>query len=1296
MSNVRRPSAVAASFLLLVAAALLLHGQTATTGLVSGTVTDASGASVPAASVEITNTATGATQKQTVNASGQYVFPNIAPGDYLLKVAAQGFRTASVSGLRVEVAKTYVQDVKLEVGQLAETVEVTAEAKAELQMVDSTIGTVIPGRALPTMPLLSRQVNELLTAQAGSTPTGEITGARSDQSTFTLDGIDVTNNSVGGTGTFMYLGVEAVEEFRVGVANPNSSFGRGSGGQVSLVGKRGSNGFHGGVYWYHQNDDLNANSWTNNRNKIKKPELKDNRFGFTLGGPIWKDKTFFFLNYDGRRFPSATTVTRIVPTDTLRQGIVRFKDAAGNIDAYNLATSQACGANGNAACDPRGLGLSPTIAAQFKLLPAPNDFSQGDGLNTAGFVTNVGAPNNYGAYDARLDHNLTSKWRLDASIRYFHQLAVSTAALDIRNGDVHSIRSSPPRQNFETIGVTGVITPNLTGDFRFGLTRNRDVVDVQRPNVSAQLLNLPGSITPAGAIAIDIGARGGQNSILSEPFDYDTQVARKQQNDNRIYQFNADMNWIHGRHTVQFGGHFRNLPTLHRRDDKVLGALGALVAQVDADLGPLVIPSTSRPAPCGAGLSVNCLQSADIQQWDRLFAGVTGMIDNVSVLAVRDGSFKPLPFGSLLESDTHGIYAPEFYVQDVWRATPTLTITAGLNYGWQTSPSERLGRYTLQIDQATGQLITTDSFFSQRAQAMNSGSIYNPNFAFNPINDAHGQSVFNIDWGTVGPRIGAAWNPTGHGFLGKITGDKKTVFRGGFALIYDRQNTVQSVIIPSLGIGFAQTLNVTTPSCAFSGTPGTGCSATSTNPVVNNFRIGSDGVIPVPVVPAQSVPASPPWGVINGVFSPFPEILSFQVNPNIKVGRNKAIDFSIQREFKGDMILEMSYVGRYASRLPQGMNLTQSPYLQLDKASGQTFGQAFDAVAAQLRAGTPAAQVTPQPWFENNVPAAGALAGKTAGIVAASNSNFVNGNVSNVFLAIDQRRMLAGQQPFNNYMTQMAMLRSSTGRSNYNGLLVTLRKRFSHGFFYELSYTYSKSLDQLGRVQNSANVTPNSFNLNAEYGPSEFDLRHVFGGVFSYELPFKSHMPVVKQLVEGWSLSGIFSARSGDALVVTEGNPVWGGGLFLAVNSGAIPLVNPGSLSHSANSGVTGSNNHGTNSNPATGGTGLNLFSDPDAVFNDFRRVNVGSDGRSGRANPLYGMPRWNLDSSVGKTIAIMEKVKFRIGFDFFNILNKVDFNNPSLDLTNPRAFGVITTQLTPTNRSSGSRWIQASVRIDF
>jgi carboxypeptidase family protein len=387
-------------------------GQTANTGTVVGTVTDATGAVVAGAQVELRNTATDETHTQATNSAGQYVFPGVRPGNYRVTVTMQGFRTAAVSNLKVEVAKSHTVDVVLEVGTLAQTVEVSATARTELQTTDSTVGNVITMTQLPRFPALTRQVNELLTLQPGATPTGEVTGARSDQSTFSLDGVDVTNNSVGGLITFIFLPIDSVEEFRVGVANPNATFGRGAGGQVALDDRGGTNQYHGAAYWYHQNDDLNANSWDNNRLKLPRPELKDNRFGGRVGGPLpflWSKKTFFFVNYEGRRFPSATPQSRIVPTDTLKQGILQFRDAGGTVRSYNLATSTACGAG---ACDPRGLGISPSMAALWKLLPAGNDpgVSGADGLNTTGFTTNVGTPLRNNFYDIRLDQNISSKW----------------------------------------------------------------------------------------------------------------------------------------------------------------------------------------------------------------------------------------------------------------------------------------------------------------------------------------------------------------------------------------------------------------------------------------------------------------------------------------------------------------------------------------------------------------------------------------------------------------------------------------------------------------------------------------------------------------------------------------------------------------------------------------------------------------------------------------------------------------------------------------------------------------------
>ncbi|HYL10948.1 MAG TPA: TonB-dependent receptor [Candidatus Acidoferrales bacterium] len=1277
--------------------------QSATTGAIVGTVTDPQQAAIAGAEVEIVNNDTKQSQRQTTGASGQYSFPRVPPGTYKVSVTMKGFRTATIQDLKVAVEKSYTLDLRMELGVVSDVVQVEATAHVELQTTDATVGNVLSVGELKRFPALTRQVNELLTLQPGTTPTGEVTGARSDQSSFTLDGIDVTNNSVGGLGTYTFLPIDAIEEFRVSVANPSASFGRGAGGQVSLVSRAGTDQYHGSAYWYHQNDNFNANSWDNNRLHIKNPELKDNRFGGRAGGPVpffWHKKTFIFANYEGRRFPSTSLQSRIVPTDTLKQGILQFTDATGAIRSYNLATSTACGATGTTACDPRGLGLSPSISALWKLLPSGNDPSVtgADGLNTTGFTTNVGTPLKNDFYDIKLDQNVTSKWHADASFRYFRQSQISALQLDIINGTPSTVRSLPVRQNMLIGGLSGQITSRLTGDFRFGWVRERDATSPERPNLVAAQEAIAGTNTPAGAIALDLGAAGGTHSLLDEPIDVGTQVARKQSNDNRNFQWNADFNWALGKHTWQFGTQVHFLPTLHLRDDKVIGALGALVAQLDADIGSsVVIPGADRPQPCAGAVTTNCIRATDVQQWDRLYAGSLGLIDNISVLAVRDGSFNPLPFGSQLESDTK-LWAPEMYVQDVWRLKPTLTLILGVNYGWQTAPVERLGRQTIQIDAGTGQPITAASFLNQRKQAAANGQIFNPTFGFVPINSAN-RPVFNVDYGDIGPRVAVAWNPSrSGGFTGRMFGSGKTVIRAGFGIIYDRQNTVQSVIIPALGIGFAQTLNLSGPACNITGPGGAGCNAANANPAVGVFRVGQDGTMPVPVVPAQGNPVvpvvtfNPVTGAINS-----PEVFSFQDDPSIKVGRNYAADLSVQRELPGNMILDVAFSGRHGRQLPQSMSLGQSPINFKDPTSGQVFAQAFDAVASQLRSGVAAASVTPQPWFQNLVP------GGTVALATAASASFINGNVSSVFKTIDQRRLLASLPTFNNYLASGIFFRSSTGESNYDALLVTLNKRTSHGLTLTANYTFSRSFDQIGAIQNAANLMPNSFDLNAEYGPSPFDFRHIFNANWVYDLPFRASNHYLSRAVKGWYVSGIFTTISGQPLTVTEGSQVWGGTQQLGFNSGAIPTVDPTSLGDGVHKGVAGSAGCGTNS-PAA----INLFGNPGAVCGDFRKVLIATDARGGRSNPFRGLGHWNLDTSVGKTTAITERLHATFAADFFNIFNHVIYCDPgqgngnggacggSLNLNTLSTFGVISSQWVPANRVAGSRWIQLSVRFEF
>ena len=1333
------------SFFLFVSSCLILPGraaaQSATTGAVVGTVTDPQQAAVAGAKIVLQNLNINATLEQTSGANGQYSFPTVLPGAYKVSATMKGFRSVTIANFTVEVAKSYTLDIKMELGEVSEIVEVVAGARVELQTTDATVGIVLPASEIERFPALTRQVNELLTLQPGATPTGEITGSRSDQSSFMLDGIDVTNNSVGGLGTFAFLPIDSVEEFRVSVANPNADFGRGAGGQVSLLSRSGTDKYHGSVYWFHQNDNLNANSWDLNHIPSKspsgalqtftaKPELKDNRFGARAGGPLpflWHKKTYFFANYEGRRFPGSSLQSRIVPTSTLEQGILQFTDCssgvfdskgnctgAGTPRSYNLATSTACGASGTGVCDPRGLGLSPTVLAMWKLMPGGNDssVSGSDGVNTTGFTTSAGTPLTNDFYDLRLDQDLTTKWRANVSFRYFRQAQISALQLNIIGGKPSTVRQLPVRQNMLVAGLDGQITSRLSASFRFGWVRERDATAPERPNAVAAQENLPGTSSSAGAIALDIGAGGGTHSLLDEPIDVGTQVARKQGNDDRNFQWNGDFVWNRGKHTWEFGTAIHYLPTLHLRDDKVIGALGALVAQLDADEGGGItsIPAADRPPTCAPATPTNCIRTTDSLQWDRLYAGSLGLIDNISVLAVRDGSFNPLPFGSQLQSDTK-LWAPEMYVQDVWHLKPSFTMTLGVSYGWQTAPVERLGRQTIQIDAGTGLPITALDFLSKRKQAAASGQIFNPTFGFVPINSAH-RGVFNVDYGDIAPRIAVAWTPSQRsGLLGSLFGSGKTVIRTGFAIIYDRQNTVQSVIIPALGVGFAQTLNLPGPACNVTGAGGTLCTPASSNPALSVFRVGQDGTMPVPTVPAQFNPVVPKVSVDSRGNIISPEVFSFQDDPSIKVGRNYAVDFSVQREFPGNMLLEVAYSGRLGRKLPQSMSLGQSPINFKDPASGQTFAQAFDAVATQLRAGVgpfltngnpnPAFQT--QPWFENESP------GGTRPLAAAASSNFINGGVSSIFKTVDGRRMLAGLPTFNNYLAQGILFRSSTGESNYHALLVTLDKHTSHGLAFTANYTFSHSLDQIGAIQNAANLMPNSFDLNAEYGPSGFDFRHIFNGKYVYNLPFKSSNSFLKRLVEGWFNSGIFTAISGQPLTATEGSQVWGGTLSLGFNTGKIPTVDPATFHDGVHTGITGSNGVGTNSDPSKKGTGLNLFGDPFAVSSAFRPILLASDGRSGRSNPLRGLGHWNLDTSFGKNTAITERVHAIFSADFFNLFNHVIYCDPgatngngggcggSLSLASGlQNFGVISTQFIPANRSSGSRWIQLSLRFEF
>ena len=754
------------------------------------------------------------------------------------------------------------------------------------------------------------------------------------------------------------------------------------------------------------------------------------------------------------------------------------------------------------------------------------------------------------------------------------------------------------------------------------------------------------------------------------------------------------------------GGDIRWLPTIHDRDDKVIGSLNSLVATLDADVsGSLSIPAANRPP----GLS-----SSDALKWDRFYAASLGLIDTVGILAVRDGNLQPKPLGATLVAHAT-LRSYNFFGQDTWRIKPSFTLTYGLAYGWQTTPHELHGQQTLIANHDNGdQILNGFDYINQKQRAALNGDIFNPTLSYVPVGKSGRSDVFSVDYGDWAPRISAAWNPSlRSGFLGRMFGDRKTVIRGGYGIAYDRVNTVQSVIIPMLGVGFAQTINTNTPLCNANGASVQGCNASvplsgaGANPGLASFRVGVDGSIPTPPAPA-AVPS--PIVPANGLS----EILSFQNDPQFQVGRSHSIDFTIQRSLPGQMIFEAGYIGRIGRHLPNSVNFNSAPYMFKDKASGQSFAQAFDAVAVATRNGqTPANQ----PWLENQLPGSGAGCGAgganisaTACLVAGNGAAFLNNNVSNLFLSMDFARLGLGLPEYTNTQVLDLFVRASRDKSNYNALVLTLRNNSWHGLFFDFNYTFSKSLDTVGAVQNDARYYSSSYNTRLDYGPSFFDRPNVFNAIFNYDLPFgkgrfTNHHSFINRVTGGWYAAGIFRKSSGVPELVTVSGQPFGGGIIFATPSGMLPTVPVDSLGGgSIHGGVNGSTVNtplgpqsvGTAGDPKNSGTGLNYFADPGGAFLKFRPTLLATDTNDGRNSPLRGLSFWNLDTRFGKSTAITERVKVEFSADFFNIFNHANFLDPSFDTTNPATFGVINTQLIPADRISGARWIQLGFGIDF
>ena len=723
--------------------AAMLPGQGLTS--VSGTTKDPTGAVIPGASVVLTNVDTGAVRNEVSDSQGRYIFSQVQPGSYKLTAKSPGFNDVTVDA-RLLVNTPATVDLNFEkVGTVASSVSVSAEA-TQVNTTDASIGNAVGTQAITQLPFEARNVVGLLAIQPGvaylgaqdqpqiSQSNGHVTlndprsgavdGGKSDQGNVTLDGVDVNDQQDRASFTsVLRVTLDSVQEFRTITTNAGAEYGHSSGAQVALVTKSGTNIVHGALYEYLRNTDTSANTFFNNADGVPRQELNRNVYGADVGGPIKKDKLFYFFNYEGRKDASEQSELRVVPNDSLRQGIVHYVQNTGQIGALTPSQIQQI--------DPAGIGEDPATLALFQMYPHANDNTVGDGLNTAGYRFNAPAPLRYNTYIAKFDYQLNSKntlfWRGNLQNDNY---AIEGPQFPGQPPNSVYLNNS---KGFAT-GLTTIISPTLINTLRYGYTRE----GVQTTGVVDSPFVLLNSVDNY------YGTTTGTSQIIPT---------------NDIHD---DIVWNKGAHTISFGTEFL---IIHNHLDTDSNSYDEAIEDglyLQGDGGPLL--------PSDAERSLTTIDVIDT---------LLGLEAKLQTHANYDLQGNTLPQGApVLRIFKEQHY--DTYVQDSWRVARGLNISYGLRLGLNPAIYETQG-YNVSSSEPIANWWADRIYLNSIGQSQAGAG--NVTYELSKTT-GRGLYPFQTDWA---PRFGLAYSPQGTSGLSKFLfgGPDRSSIRFGFGIYYD-------------------------------------------------------------------------------------------------------------------------------------------------------------------------------------------------------------------------------------------------------------------------------------------------------------------------------------------------------------------------------------------------------------------------------------------------------------------------------------------------------------------------------
>lgn len=1093
---------------------LLLISTMAQTGTsrITGTVTDPQGAVLPGARVTAKNEATGVTYTSQTSSAGNYSFESLPVGTYEVKVEAQGFRTYASSANILTVGSPLVVDVPMQIGATNEVVSVTGSYE-KLATSNAALGDVIERKAITELPLNGRNPLSLITLQpglvqrtsAGAGSGTHVNGSRDRAFNVTIDGIDANEPSVPNPQSNVYrLNPDNVQEYRVTTHNATAEQGRNSGANVAIATRGGTNEIHGTVFHFFRNTVLNANDFFSNAQKYQalargdqatadrfnRPDLKLNQFGGEVGGPIIKNKTFFFGSYQNQRVNITQPIARsfgipILYTPEARAGIFRYFVGGQNrpagatgavVDSAGKPLFPDCSATVTTNCirsyniygnDPRGIGADPVVKAYLDKYPRANAYTVGDGLNTAGYAWNVPSRTVGPNYMFRIDHTFNERQSLFG--RHIDS-ATDTLDGDLLNARPQVFPGFPAlgevfRSAKNTaIGHRWTVTDNIVNEFTVGLARFRFYFTWGESNPAFP--NIP---------PFDF-------ATISEPVH---NIPRTQRTLN-TYQMVDNLSWVKGSHVVRTGINVRLL-----QHNDLRGFAGFNIAPSMTFDGSVRAPSwvTSAQVP-----GINSVDNTTLLNTVNNLLGIPARLTQAYVSDPTSDAF--LPTGNIFNN---AIRYKQFnyYAQDEWKATQKLTV----NYGFRWEVNLPAGEAHKRV------------FVPNRRP-----DIFDPN---NLVRWEAAKSWYeNTTWGAIAPRLSFAyaWND-------------KTVIRTGYGMAYDPISTFQVTSIAGFVPGLVARVQPL---------------ATTLDA---NKRVGEG--FPQQLAPPTTKPSSfyTPAIARQGTA---PSLGAF--DQKIGLPTSHDWNLNIQRELPFGMVAQVGYVGKRGTKLLRGYNLNQTRLSSavISSFNALKANQAAGCTNRALGTGCPTGYMPQAVGILLQLSDAAFLnsTATTTDLQQNAVANLANRIDTNY--DIWTRGVAANYFRPNPQFSSLFYL-DTGGDSYYHGLQATLRRRFENGFSFGLAYTFSKSIDNMsvdpvGAASGGGLSTTNSrtasdiYNWNIDRAVSDFDRRHVLVVNGLWELPFGKGKPIfgnapgfVNQIIGGWSVNGILFQMTGQPFQVQSG-----------------------------------------------------------------------------------------------------------------------------------------------------------------